>query len=194
MEISKQKSLLRKELLSRRESLGKEEWSTKSEKAINNLYALDIFQKAETVHCFISMNERKEVNTHNLLRDMLENRKKVIVPVTDFETVSLKHVELLSFQNLKTNKWGVPEPAESQETDLVPELIVVPLLAADKEFNRLGYGKGFYDRFLQKVNVPKAGLLFEEFILDYLPVEPFDEKLDILITEKGVYRRNNESL
>ncbi len=193
MEISEQKSLLRKKLLSKREGLSKEEWALKSQEAIKNLYTSDVFEKARVVHCFISMNERREVNTHKFLKDMLAQHKRVIVPVTDFENVSLRHVELESFEKLEKNKWGVPEPAGLRETDLVPDLIVVPLLAADKEFNRLGYGKGFYDRFLEKAEAPKAGLLFEEFILNDLPVEPFDQKLDILITEKGVYMRNNKA-
>jgi 5-formyltetrahydrofolate cyclo-ligase len=73
-------------------------------------------------------------------------------------------------------------------------LIIVPLLAADKNFNRLGYGKGFYDRFLEKEEATRVGLLFDEFIFDSIPVEDFDEKLDILISEKRLLSRNNSEL
>ena len=68
------------------------------------------------------------------------------------------------------------------------------MLAADKDFNRLGYGKGFYDRFLKKENAVKVGMLFDDFLIDQVPVEKFDEKLDILITEKKILRRNNSDL
>lgn len=130
------------------------------------------------------MNDRKEVNTHSLLKDLISSGKKVIVPVTDFETGELKHSELWSFKDLKENKWGVLEPDEIHPQKQKTDLILVPLLAADKDFNRLGYGKGFYDRFLKKENAVKIGLLFDGFLVDQIPVENFDEKLDILITEK----------
>ncbi|HAW79119.1 MAG TPA: hypothetical protein DCX27_05000 [Balneola sp.] len=74
------------------------------------------------------------------------------------------------------------------------DIIIVPLLAADLHFNRLGYGKGFYDRFLENEKAIKVGVLFSEFILEEIPVEDFDEKLDILISEKKTLRRNNRNL
>lgn len=194
MSVSDQKSELRARLLKLRKSIKKEDWQSWSETIINELKKIPEFIDSNVIHCFVSMNERKEVNTHFLLNDLISSGKKVIVPVTDFETGELKHSELRSFKDLKKNKWGVLEPDEihpqTQETDL----ILVPLLAADNEFNRLGYGKGFYDRFLKKENAVKVGLLFDDFLFDQIPVENFDEKLDILITEKKILRCNNSDL
>lgn len=191
MSVSDQKSELRNHLLKLRKSIQKKDWETRSLAIVNRLKKSEEFIGADVIHCFISMNQRKEVNTHTLIKDSLSSGKTVVVPITDFETGELKHSELKSFSDLKENKWGVLEPNEIYPQKHKTGLILVPLLAADKDFNRLGYGKGFYDRFLQKQNAIKVGLAFEEFILDQIPVENFDEKLDILITEKKILRRNN---
>jgi 5-formyltetrahydrofolate cyclo-ligase len=60
------------------------------------------------------------------------------------------------------------------------------LAAADRKCNRLGYGKGFYDRFLKKTKAKKVGLVFSDFLFDEIPTEEFDEKLDVIITEEEV--------
>ncbi|MBO6621192.1 MAG: 5-formyltetrahydrofolate cyclo-ligase [Balneola sp.] len=192
--VSDQKSELRARMLKLRKSIDEEDWQARSETIINELKKIPEFINSDVIHCYVSMNDRKEVNTHSLLNDLISSGKKVIVPVTDFETGELKHSELRSFEDLKKNKWGVPEPDEIHPQKQKTDLILVPLLAADKDFNRLGYGKGFYDRFLKKENAVKIGLLFDEFILDQIPVENFDEKLDILITEKMILRCNNSDL
>jgi 5-formyltetrahydrofolate cyclo-ligase len=194
MSVSDQKSELRARLLKLRKSIKKEDWQSWSETIINELKIIPEFINSDVIHCFVSMNDRKEVNTHSLLKDLISSGKKVIVPVTDFETGELKHSELWSFKDLKENKWGVLEPDEIHPQKQKTDLILVPLLAADKDFNRLGYGKGFYDRFLKKENAVKIGLLFDGFLVDQIPVENFDEKLDILITEKKILRRNNSDL
>ena len=194
MSVSDQKSELRARMLKLRKSIDEEDWETRSETIINELKKIPEFIASDVIHCFVSMNDRKEVNTHFLLNDLISSGKKVIVPVTDFETGELKHSELKSFQDLKENKWGVLEPDEIHPPTKEMDMILVPLLAVDKDFNRLGYGKGFYDRFLKKENAVKVGLLFDDFLIDQIPVENFDEKLDILITEKMILRRNNRDL
>ena len=139
------------------------------------------------------MNERNEVNTQPLIQELISRGIKVIVPITDFESGTLNHSMLTSFEELESNKWGVLEPKEMDETDYKPDIILVPLLAADLEFNRLGYGKGFYDRFLSESSALTIGLVFQEYILNKIPVERFDQKLDILVTEKEVFTRNNQN-
>ncbi len=193
MSISEQKSALRKELLENRIGISTDVWKEKSDKVIVNLKSLSEYNNAECIHCYVSMDERREVHTHEFIQNALADGKRVIIPVTQFETNTLLHSEIKSLEELELNKWGVLEPKKSKETDLIPDLILVPLLAADKNFNRLGYGKGFYDRFLNEADAVKAGLLFEDFIIDEVPVENFDEKLDILISEENIFRRNNSS-
>lgn len=191
--VSERKSELRKELLKTRNSLSESDWSKKSVQIMARLKSIKQFEEAEIIHCYISMNQRKEVDTQLFIQELLSQKKKVLVPVTDFEKMQLNTVELNSFDDLTTNKWGVMEPKNPIETTLKADLMIVPLLGADLKFNRLGYGKGFYDRFLKNQSGTKIGLLFEGFLLSKIPVEAFDEKLDILVTEKSVYNRNNQN-
>ncbi len=193
MTISEEKSVLRKTLLNKRKAIPKERWNALSNAVIKNLKEISQFHEATCVHVFVSMNERNEVNTHLLIKELINSGKKVIVPVTDFSTGTLNHSALSNFELLESNKWGVLEPNEMVLTDEKPDVVLVPLLAADNEFNRLGYGKGFYDRFLAESSALKIGLVFQEYILNKIPVERFDEKLDILVSEKEVYTRNNQN-
>jgi 5-formyltetrahydrofolate cyclo-ligase len=191
MFVSDKKSELRTILLKKRISMSDNEWTLKSAAIIENLNKLSEFKSASVIHTYVSMDERKEVDTHNLILNLLTAEIKVIVPVTDFKSDELKHSELTSYDNLKLNKWGVLEPSSINSYKGNINLILVPLLAGDEQFNRLGYGKGYYDRFLKTTNAKKIGLLFDEFLLNEIPTDDFDEKLDILITDKMILRRNN---
>ena len=187
MNISDQKALLRKKLIAQRESILKKDWQKKSELVKELVLQSDEFKKARTIHCFISMNHRFEVETHTLIQSMLLMHKRVIIPVMNMENGTLDHSELTSFSELELNKWGVLEPKELKEFDVNKlDLILVPLLGADLNGNRLGYGKGYYDRFLDKVNTSSFGLVFDEFILEKVPTESFDRKLNGIISEKGL--------
>ncbi len=190
MGVNERKILLRRELLEKRNNLGPQYWSDKSNRIIKSLKNLQVFKQAEIIHCYVSMNQRNEVNTHPLIQDLLTEGKRVLVPITGFETGELKHTELNTFDELVPNKWGVLEPENYMVSTQEPDVIVIPLLAADSQFNRLGYGKGFYDRFLKTTNATKIGLLFDDFLMDNIPVDYFDEKLDILITDKKILKRN----
>ena len=89
---------------------------------------------------------------------------------------------------LLINKYGIPEPENN--TRVYPDILFVPLVAFDKELNRLGYGGGFYDRYIQKISkikkIVKVGLAFSFQKLKTIPVNKHDKKLDIIITEKEI--------
>ena len=89
---------------------------------------------------------------------------------------------------LLINKYGIPEPEITKR--VYPDILFVPLVAFDKELNRLGYGGGFYDRYIQKISkikkVVKVGLAFSFQKLKTIPVNKHDKKLDIIITEKDI--------
>ena len=94
------------------------------------------------------------------------------------------------FGNLIKNRYGIPEPIyngdEKFEEKL--ELIIVPGVAFDKFGNRIGMGNGFYDRYLSRLNkIPRIGLAFEEQMLDQLPKDPYDEPVNIIITDENIY-------
>jgi 5-formyltetrahydrofolate cyclo-ligase len=89
---------------------------------------------------------------------------------------------------LKINKYGIAEPISLKK--VYPDVIFVPLVAYDKDLNRLGYGGGFYDRYLEKVEkikkIYKIGLAFSYQKLKKIPINKYDKKLDLIITEKEI--------
>ncbi len=185
--ISNKKNILREKVLNQRSGISEVEWLKKSDQIIQLLEKTDFYKKAETVHTYISMNDRREVCTDSLIEILLKDNKKVVVPKTNFSDTSLTHSELGSLTDLYKNKWGVREPENVKPVDIDEiDLVIVPMAAADKKGNRLGYGKGFYDRFLARLHATKVGLIFEAFLFDEIPVESFDEKLDVIISEEGV--------
>lgn len=187
MDISIRKHKLRKELLKRRSSIPEEEYLRKSAIICRQLAEMPEFKNAETVHCYVSMNERREPDTLELINSLLVKMRQVVVPVMNIENGTLKHVEFINFNQLKTNSWNVIEPTGSIEIPVGElDVVIVPMVGGDMNKNRIGYGKGFYDRFLSQVSCPKIGLLFETCLVDELPVEPFDVALDMLISEKRI--------
>jgi 5-formyltetrahydrofolate cyclo-ligase len=97
----------------------------------------------------------------------------------------LSHIRLDSLKDLRKNSLGVPEPVGGRKFSVDDlDLVIVPMVAGDRKKNRIGYGAGYYDRFLTNCSAPKVGLLFDcQLYDDTLPVESFDIPLDILITE-----------
>ncbi len=89
---------------------------------------------------------------------------------------------------LKINKYGIAEPISANK--IYPDIIFVPLVAYDYDLNRLGYGGGFYDRYLAKIvkikNIMKIGLGYSYQELKKIPIDKYDKKLDLIITEKNI--------
>lgn len=187
MDIHNKKEELRQQLLNQRKSISEPEFYGASADIVEELKEQKEYQDAETIHCYVSMNERREVETRVLIKEMIERGKDVVVPVTNFESGTLTHIRLKSFSDLEENKWGVLEPKKGEE--VTPEkidLVIVPMVGGDEQCNRIGYGEGFYDRFLKDVRCPKIGLSFDITIVNQLPTENFDISLDKIITEKRI--------
>ena len=91
---------------------------------------------------------------------------------------------------LKINKYGIPEPISSEI--FYPDILLIPLVGFDNDLNRLGYGGGFYDRYIKKIEknnkVIKIGLAFSYQKLESLPINQHDKKLDFIITEKEILK------
>jgi 5-formyltetrahydrofolate cyclo-ligase len=188
MSVTKgQKQALRAKVLAERSRFSESDWSAKSNVIINQLFQTEAFRQSGLVHTYVSMNSRREVNTEPLIEYILESDKRLFVPITNMEAGTLSHGELTDISELETNKWGVRESRQSRELDLEAlDMIIVPMAAADRKGNRLGYGKGFYDRFLAQAGAVKIGLVFHDFLFEAIPTEEFDEKMDIIITEEEV--------
>lgn len=187
MELSQQKQEIREKLLEVRSGLSTAEYRQKSAQIITRLKGEEEFKSAEVIHCYVSMNERREVNTHGLLEDLVNSEKRLVVSITNFDDGTLSHRYLESMDDLKKNKWGVLEPVKGEVASPDElDLVIVPMVGGDRKKNRIGYGKGFYDRFLQYVSCPVIGLLFDRCLVDSVPVESFDVSLDKCITESKI--------
>src|SRR5690554_4694967 len=108
--IKELKAELRKKVFEERQLISFEEWLEKSGKITNLFLHSEWYKEADFLHCFISMNERKEVNTQPLLKRMLADGKKVATSITRFEDLQLEHSILKNMDDLEPNKWGVLEP------------------------------------------------------------------------------------
>ncbi len=141
-------------------------------------------------HIFLSITELKEINTDYLLNILSGKDKNIIIPRSNFKTGHMNHVLLTDNTTIKKNTYHIPEPIDGIEINSTQiEVVFIPLLAFDQAGNRVGYGKGFYDTFLEtcKPNTLKIGLsLFnaEPVISD---VYTKDIPLDFCITPKQVY-------
>ena len=184
-----EKKELRKEYKVRRKSLTQEQIDKKSREIVNRLLQLPIWEYSN-YHIFLPIHKQKEVNTHFLMTALQGNDKNVILPSSDFANTEMKHFLLTDDTLIKENKIGIPEPQNGfhVSTDQI-DVVFVPLLVFDKKGNRIGYGKGFYDRFLRacQENVLTIGLSYFE-PEEEIPADPHDIKLDLCQTPKETYR------
>lgn len=186
-----QKEIIRRRLLEQRKAISETAFRKASSEIISKLRQQSEYKKAKTIHCYVSINNRREVNTHGLIKKMLATDKDVVVPVTKIQEGTLSHIRLSSYDKLEENKWGVLEPTDGDQVspDLL-DLVIVPMVGGDEQCNRIGYGQGFYDRFLSDVDCPKIGLLFEKNVVKELPTEDYDIPLDKILTEARIIIRD----
>ncbi len=191
-EIPLRKIEIRKILVRRRLSIPDKKREEKNHLIFERLLEIPELENAEIVHIYIPIKEKKEVDTWPVITRLLEARKKVVVPVMEFDSVVLHHVYLKDIDDLKPNKWGVEEPEQRIPADVEAlDIVLVPMIGGDTRGNRIGYGKGYYDSFLKKTHAVKIGLLFDECLIDEIPVESHDIRLDIMVTDKQVIRTAN---
>jgi len=183
------KEAIRKKYKELRNQISKESILDLSVQIANQSLQLPIWDHTY-YHIFLPITKNKEVDTEPLLHILQGKDKSVVIPKTDFETMEMHAILLQENTVLKMSSFGVPEPQTG--INISPEMIdvvFVPLLAFDEQGNRLGYGKGFYDRFLNtcKKNVITVGLSFFE-AENELPKEPHDIPLHYCVTPLKNYQ------
>lgn len=172
-----------------RQALSLDEIEDKSLAIANNLLKMDIWDNIY-FHLFLTMEEQREVHTEFILNILAGKDKEVIVSRSDFETHTMIHFLLTDNTRLMKNQFGIPEPVDGIE---VPsnkiDVVFVPLLAFDNNGQRVGYGKGFYDRFLNecKQDVVTIGLSFFEAEEEAIEANTTDVPMDYCVTPLKVY-------
>lgn len=183
------KKELRQKYKALRSELSEIEIEEKSLAIANEILKLPIWDKTY-FHVFLPIEEQKEVNTEFLLHLLSGKDKEIVISKSDFATRNMTHFLLTDNTKIKKNEYNIPEPVDGLEVPATKiDVVFVPLLAFDKKGNRVGYGKGFYDKFLTecKPETIKIGLSFfepDELILD---VFENDVLLDYCVCPDGVY-------
>jgi 5-formyltetrahydrofolate cyclo-ligase len=146
----------------------------------------------DTVHCYLPATSRKEPDPLPLVRFIAFRNPalRVLVPVVNADGQTLSHYWLEDDTDLELNQWGIPEPVNAEPADAAEaQLVFIPLLAFDRQGHRVGYGKGFYDRFLAAM--PQAtlriGLSFFDPVERIADTNTFDMRLQYCVTPEHVY-------
>ena len=142
-------------------------------------------------HIFLSIEEQKEVNTDYLLSVISGKDKNVVISQSDFETGNMTHFLLTDNTAIKKNNHNIPEPVDGIEIENNKiDVVFIPLLAFDEKGNRVGYGKGFYDRFLAncKPETIKIGFSFFEAETEITDVYENDVRLDFCVTPENIHQ------
>lgn len=142
-------------------------------------------------HVFLSIEKQNEPQTQQLIKWLFQKNKNVIVSKSNHQTGTLTHFKLTPDTPITEGKYGIPEPISDLQIDEKEiDVVFVPLLAFDKFGNRVGYGKGFYDRFLRncRPEVIKVGWSFFEAENQIDDVLPTDVRLDFCVTPTRIYQ------
>jgi 5-formyltetrahydrofolate cyclo-ligase len=184
--IASEKELLRARIRRQRRQIDSIWRDLASATIISRLETLPLFQRAQVIQTYVAL--RHEVNTHDLIQSLLRNGKSVALPKVargnDLDQYFIK-----DFSELQAGAFGIFEPrADSRRlaTAAQFDLVIVPGLAFDRSGQRLGAGKGYYDRFLAQVKAPKIALAFSFQVVEKIPVAAHDQPVDMIVTEQEV--------
>ena len=209
--IREQKQAVRKEIRAKIKALSSESIITQSHMVWDRLFALPQYQNAKSIGLFLSMPQG-EIRTERALSHALQSNKRVYVPQvgTNFEQAHMELIQVIVaeddnnddcdhataetvFASWPRNKWGIPEPPPDMPKKAAApgdiDLLVVPGLAFDRLGNRLGQGKGYYDRFIQRMSssqrLPLVAVCLDCQLLDdgsTIPVQQYDQKMDAILS------------
>jgi len=186
------KKFLRKEVAFLRKKENREGVKDKSIEITKKIISLEPFINAKSIMCY--MDFKNEVMTQYIIQHCFNKGKRVILPCVD-KIDGVKMIVPYEIMNVQrdviSGTFGVLEPKKDVAKIFKPEeidLVIVPGVAFDIHKNRIGFGAGFYDRFLQSLNPEclKVGIAFEFQIFDTVPVEEHDIALDFVITEERI--------
>lgn len=189
------KNPIRHQFLEKRDSLTEKERHEKSVEIKNRLYSLPEFKSAKNILFYVSLNS--EVDTKAIIKEQLSKKeKKIIIPYVEKNNPLLQLSELKSFDELEPKTFNILEPKDEfiRKFDLNKlDIILIPGIAFDMNGHRIGYGYGYYDRFLKKLknNAKKIGLAFEFQVVESIAESPHDVPVDYIITEKRALKINN---
>ena len=178
------KEELRKKYIDIRKKVADKE--EKSNTICQKVMALEKYKSANVIACYKSLPS--EVDTKLLIEETMKNGKIVVLPRVNGQELEFYKIINLDISNFEKSSIGVEEPKDNhyEKIDINDiDLVIVPGICFDEEGNRLGFGKGFYDRFLNKINAFSLGICFKEQIVKktIIPINDFDKKVDLVISD-----------
>lgn len=180
--FSQDKSLLRKQCKAKRKTLKNK--TELDEKICLNFLQSELYKNANRLLIYCALPD--EINTDLIIKTAFMQGKTVAVPYCYDTNGGMSFHIITSFDNLHIGSFGVREPNInkcSELDDFSNSVIVLPGLCFDKNNYRLGYGKGYYDRFLEKHSLISVGLCYNSFIVEKVPTDIHDKRADFVITE-----------
>ncbi len=184
------KKELRKKVISERDQLTEQDIAEKSRLIGEKLFSLPAYRNAETIMYFISFGS--EVDTRFMVEETIRQSKAALAPKPRPQERKMIPSRILDWDNdLVPGAYNIPEPREEALRPYQPDeidLLIVPGVAFDLKGNRLGYGGGYYDRFFEllKPGTPLVALVYDLQVVPEVPVEKWDRRVDLIITEKRV--------
>ena len=183
------KQQIRQECLKKRSAIPWNRYYEKCKKINEKLQKLECIIQTDTIHCYIGSPYKREVLTLPSFIQWQKEDKKIYVPIVPSSGNNLEHHLLTPSNQIIRTKWDILEPKNRLCSPFIlsNEPIIIPIVAVDRYGNRLGYGKGYYDRFLYKRKNIKIGLAFNCSLVQKIPTYATDISLDMLITENQIY-------
>jgi len=179
-----EKSNLRKILLERRDSLSYDLIEISSKQIHNKIKQIPLFQKAKTIASYFPIGS--EIKTQDIMQEILSSGKTLLLPkVVDNDLVFKK---INGFENLEKGEFNIMEPKEECPIIKKIDLMLVPTIGITREGIRLGYGYGYYDRFLAKNNTPTIALINTVQVVKSIPKSENDIKVDWIVTEDDYFK------
>lgn len=173
------KDMLRKTMRQKRDELSLREIHQQTEKCLENLKEFSEYQKNQWIYTYMAIGS--EVDTIFMISEFLKQGKRVAVPKVEKDEIAF--YEIQTIKDCKPGLWGILEPISYQAPAEEKGLMLLPGLAFDKKGNRLGYGGGYYDKYLKKhENCVSVALAYELQILEEIPHEEHDKTVDYIIT------------
>lgn len=186
-----EKSDLRRHCLAKRQQLSKEQKRDASEKITAKLLAQPAVKRAKQVLCYLPT--KGEVDTTNLLSALWQMDKQVYLPRCLDRVGNMEFYKVDDFSQVQTGMYGIKEPAGScpmlQPVDGL--ICILPGVGFTKTGDRLGYGKGYYDRFLSKIRAITIGICYNQCIVAQIPRDEYDRTMDLVITQHATYPRSD---
>ena len=189
MENNLEKANLRKVFLERRDSTSYDLIKLSSQKIHNKLKQLEVFRKAKRIACYYPIGS--EVMTQDIMQELLGDGKEICLPKVVGDMLNFRKIEGLN--DLEKGNFGIMEPKEKCPIVENIDVVLVPTVGITKNGTRLGYGYGYYDRFLSSSNAKTISLTYSKQIIKSIPSSENDIKIDWVVTEDEVFETSKTS-